>query len=305
MGKHLKHYLFSVVISTYNRLSVLLENLTTLDLNEIKNNNAQIIIIENSSTAKIFSQLKTFETEFLKVFYLKDAGLSKARNYGASVSEGDFLIFLDDDAFPQKGWLDAFSNYIQNQNSDVDLLAGKIIPDYCGKPLPEWLPSDFEWIYGKLDYGEKTKHLGNSEIVNGGNFCIRRTIFKDLGGFDPLFGHVGECLGGSEEQHLQDRYERKYHKPILYVPGAAVLHKFDRSRLSEEWAQKRVASAVAHSFLRDRQNRSRFYILTKSCSYVVRFPFVSSLKRVQCRTYLRTLRKNFISSFFSSKEVSV
>jgi len=263
-------------------------------MGEIARNKAQIIVIENSPTIEIYNSLKKRETELLKIYYCKDAGLSNARNFGASRAIGEYLIFLDDDAFPEKGWLDSYSDFIKRNETSVDILAGRIIPYYSSGKRPHWLPSNFEWIYGRLEYGSHIRPLNSKEVINGGNFCIRRSTFDELNGFNTMFGHVANQLGGGEEQNLLDRYRKVVDRPIYYIPGASVVHKFDENRLTLDWAKKRVSSATVHSHLRDLKNKPKYIIFAKICSYFIRFPFVDILAQEQYKTYLKCARRSFL-----------
>ncbi len=76
-------------------------------------------------------------------------GLSGARNTGVSHATGDVVVFLDDDACPEPGWLDAYRRAFVDPTCQV--VGGAVEPVLGRGPGPAWFPDEFGWVVG-CDY---------------------------------------------------------------------------------------------------------------------------------------------------------
>ncbi len=101
--------LVSVVIPTYNRLSILKKCIYALenqDLNEFIDN-FEIVIVDDGSTDGTVEWLKTNSNDFphLKLFEQSHGGPALGRNLGVHKSRGDIIVFIDSDLIVDKNFL--------------------------------------------------------------------------------------------------------------------------------------------------------------------------------------------------------
>ena len=84
----------SVIIPTYNRLSLLKEAIESVRRQTIEN--IEIVVVDDGSDDPVEVGIKTIDPS---VIYLrqKNLGLNAARNFGLSEASGDFIALLDDD----------------------------------------------------------------------------------------------------------------------------------------------------------------------------------------------------------------
>lgn len=85
----------SVIIPSYNSINSLEETLDSV-INQTYQN-IEVIIVDDHSADGSFDLAKTFESDTIKVVKNTGKGACAARNYGFSLSQGDYIQFLDAD----------------------------------------------------------------------------------------------------------------------------------------------------------------------------------------------------------------
>jgi GT2 family glycosyltransferase len=154
-------------------------------------------------------------------------GLSGARNSGVHAAQGEILVFIDEDAWPEQGWL----AQLLNAYTDPSVLGagGAIVPEWDGE-RPAWFPEEFDWVVGCTYKGmpDQTSPVRN---MIGANMSFHRSVFEIVGGFNHTIGVVGKFPSGCEETELAIR--ARLMKPggiLLYIPSARVHHRVPISR---------------------------------------------------------------------------
>ena len=160
-----------------------------------------------------------------------DAGLSGARNSGVSRATGEVVVFLDDDACPNPGWLDAYRATFRHPS--VQVVSGAVDPVWAGESAPRWFPPEFGWVVG-CDY--RGLPADGSRVRNpiGANMAIRRTSLEKVGGFSVDVGRIGTLPMGCEETDLCIRLRQADPSAVMLRNTAAgVRHAVsaDRRRL--------------------------------------------------------------------------
>ena len=143
-------------------------------------------------------------------------GPAQKRDMGAAAANGAWLAFLDDDAYPAPGWLEASAPHFENPA--VSAVGGPgVTPPHdgfraqvSGWTYASWIvsgPTRFRYVPGRRRAVDDYPSM---------NLMVRRSVFEAVGGFDSAF-YPGEdtklCLeivrrGGG----------------IVYEPGALVYH---------------------------------------------------------------------------------
>jgi O-antigen biosynthesis protein len=158
-------------------------------------------------------------------------GLSRARNAGAARATKDIVVFIDDDALPQPGWL----SHLLAPFADEQVMATS------GRIVPERIESESERLfaaYGGFDLGPDGRVVDRStdhwfEICNfggiglGGNLAIRRSAYEGWPGFHEWLG-LGTPIPGNEEHYAFFGLVRAGHR-VAYAPGAVVTHPYPRT----------------------------------------------------------------------------
>lgn len=204
----------SIVIITYNRKKDLKKAISSI-INQ-KFDNYEIIIIDNNSndgTKKIVNNFKKKTDKRIKYFKLKkNFGVAEGRNVGFKKASGEYVFFLDDDAYIEnKLFLDEIHNYFVT-NKDTGAIGTKI-------------------------YNYKTKKNQNPSFLSlkknellffpGGSHAIKKNIFKN----EKLY--PSKLFYGREEFYASLKIIDKGYK-IKFIPDLITIHNpSDNSRLND------------------------------------------------------------------------
>lgn len=211
---------FSVIIPTLNRASLLQKVLLALNTQSLPASEFEIVVVDNGSTDNTDKIVGEFQkTSRAPVVFYRESrrGLHWARHAGAVTAKGEILAYIDDDAIPEKDWLEelgkAYSHF------QADSAGGKINIQWDREP-PAWI-IPYEPFLGRLDHGSEWRLLSNTEFINGGNFSILRNRLFEIGGFNP--DQVNQRLIGDGETGLCLKIHKLGWK-MAWVPDAVVRH---------------------------------------------------------------------------------
>jgi glucosyl-dolichyl phosphate glucuronosyltransferase len=219
---------FSVIICTRNRASYLSDALRSVCEQDFPSDAFEIIIVDNGSTDETHQVASRFAADGFPCKYVFEPilGLPSARNTGAKVSIGEFLVFLDDDALADSNWLTAWEVAHQQTSNQLAILGGRSELFWECK-RPDWITDDL------LPYLSDTTHLGQIrktleifEYPVGVNFSIKRNQLIKIGGFDSRLTPYG-----NDEIELCRRV-RYQGGVVIYAPEARVKHRVGCERIS-------------------------------------------------------------------------
>lgn len=167
-----------------------------------------------------------------------EPGLSGARNTGVELAAADVVVFLDDDATAQPGWLAALAS----RYADPDVLGvGGRIDAAWDTARPSWFPAEFDWVVGCSYTGQ---HPGPVRNLIGANASFRRELFAD-GGFVTGFGRSSGVLLplGCEETEFCIRVARTRPNGVfIHDDAAAVRHRVPAARATFSYFLSRCYS---------------------------------------------------------------
>jgi len=227
--------LVSVIIATYGREEILCDSLN--DVLKQDYPNFEVLVIDQTPEHKpeIQAYLEELVTvSKIKWFHLDWASLPGARNYGVRRSEGEMIVFIDDDVQLTSGFLTAHvKNYLQNPEVGAvagrvfdrmklsDAAEGKTQGEDAYKEIeylpPQAMDPGIAWYYIDLVHTVKPQQVISAR---GCNMSFRREIFSKHGlGFDERFG--GSAV--REESDFCLRLRQTGYK-IWYDPDAALVH---------------------------------------------------------------------------------
>ncbi len=201
----------------------------------------ELLVVDNGSTddtREVAESIAARQPGRMRVAVEPTLGLSAARNLGVRLARGPLVLFLDDDAVPAPGWLEAYGRALAREGTLA--AGGPVDPEFAG-PLPHWFGDAYLPYVSVWDRGPEPHRLSYNEYPRGANMGFRREAFERCGEFDLRLGRIGRSLRSCEEIELCLRLERAGGE-VVYEPGARVRHRVATDRLTPAWLAARFAS---------------------------------------------------------------
>ena len=226
----------SVIIPTYHRTTDVLRCLRSLTDQSLAT--FETVVVDNSPDGELHERIRAFEPRVLYV-HEPSLGLHNARHAGACAASGNVLVFTDDDAEFDPGWLAAYAARF-DAHQDMAAAGGRVLPKWDAPP-PEWLcravsadPRMFPAL-SLLDLSNVFR-LSEDGIFFGVNMAVRRQALFTAGGFNPEI--FGERWLGDGETGLQRKLWARG-ALIGYVPEALVYHHVGPGRMTLAYLRRR------------------------------------------------------------------
>ena len=191
---------FSIIIPVKELNDYLDESIPIiLDMNY---KNFEIIILPNEKPTTNPSYLKN-----KKIRIIETGKVSPAikRDIGVEKSKGEYVAFLDDDAYPEKNWLSVAEKVFYEKK--VAAIGGPSMTPKNNSFFQKASGLFFETVFGGGRMSYREKPAKNSFYVDdfpSVNLIVDRKIFLDVGGFDSEFW-PGEdtkfCLELMKKEH--------------------------------------------------------------------------------------------------------
>lgn len=222
---------FSVVVPTFDREDSLARTITSI-LNMRTSELPglfELLIVDNNPSSPIRNLVESFAQEAgFPIRYIPEPrrGVSRARNTGVKMSNGDYVAFVDDDCTVHPDWLLNLMNAFITK--ECDIVQGKVLLEFEDLNLPEWVDDSDMANFALFDPGND---VTRPHTIMTGNAGIRKSVFEKYGFFDVRLGPG--AAGSAEDLEFFRRIENEgLH--ILYVPDVVVYHRIIKERLTKE-----------------------------------------------------------------------
>ncbi|WP_448570601.1 glycosyltransferase family 2 protein [Trichothermofontia sp.] len=248
----------SVIIATFRRGDNLL--ITLQDLKKVDYKDLEIIVVDQTSKdeypTEIRQELDNLATSgiFQWIYYPRNY-VYEARNYGAAISTGDWLLWLDDDVRVGPDLLNRFISILREDNG-ISIIQGGIISEstfnevcklYPDLGLQKQIDISCTTAYANMHESKQEKLLQlspelqafyceggfsqpvkNCYWVAANNMLIKRSAFEKLNGWDEFILNYGDRNLGIRAAHQG--------MIVQWYPEASIIHlvaKSGGSRLSD------------------------------------------------------------------------
>lgn len=238
-------YKLSIIICSYNREQYIVNAIKSLYNQTINKSLFEVFVVDNNSTdntklvcANYLATLSNFNITYVEE---KRQGATFARNTGAALAKGEYLVFMDDDAVANENFLQEILNFFQ-QYPHADGVGGRIIPLYIPEE-PKWMSHYVSSLVGNFAYSETIKEFQNEKFPLESNMVTPKALFDSVGGFSELIlGVVGTVRVGGESKDYHIKLQQQG-KKIYYSPNIIVQHVVEVKKLTRAYLY-RVASGI-------------------------------------------------------------
>lgn len=246
--------MLSVILCTYNRERYLYNVLHSLAAGTCRD--YEIVLVNNNSTDGTEAECRRFQADHPDVAFRycieSQQGLSYARNRGIRESQGEVLVYVDDDALVNPEYLQTYADFFR-QHPEAMAAGGPILPQYDGCEEPLWMSHyTRQLVTGKLDLGSREREFPNGAFPGGGNAAYRKEVFDQVGLFNVELGRKGNSLIGAEEKDLFDKMTSRGIR-FYYLPTAILYHLIPPKKLTDDYFNRLTYSIGVSERYRTRQ----------------------------------------------------
>jgi len=260
--------LITVAICTRNR-AALLEKAVQSVLSQITED-VEVLLVDNSSTDGTQELVRRLAAAQPRLMICKEAkiGGTVARNTAIAKARGRYVLFLDDDAVAESGWLNAYRRFLAAPpSSRIAAVGGAHFPEY-EVPPPQWVGAKKNIV----DLWSSPTRLSHGDNLGECNSAYLRSAVIQVGMFDERLGHTEKKSGTGEGADLSLRLQNAGYE-IWWLPGAVVRDFFPASRLSLRRAVRAAFNSGRSTAIRRLKCcRNRFNRATYSAARITTMP---------------------------------
>jgi glycosyltransferase involved in cell wall biosynthesis len=174
----LPHLLFSIVIACYNQEGFVRDAVESV-LSQ-KCQSKEIIVVDDASSDGTAAVLSTFGESINSIRLSTNGGVAAARNHGASLAKGKYLVFLDGDDALMPSALEVYAHLVSARSPK--LIFGR--PAKCYGAVPDVKAVDHSCNVNFVEYD----HFFAKDrpcVFNTSTLVVDRSTFSSVGGWSP------------------------------------------------------------------------------------------------------------------------
>lgn len=210
----------SLIVCTRNRASRLADFFARLAVLEPPRGGCELILVDHGSADTTPAQIKTFASSAsfpVQSFRVDVPGLTRAKNLALAQTQGDIIVFTDDDCYPRPDYLRAWVDVFEERR--VGVAGGRVV------------------LYDPTDARVSVKDKENAMdlaprsfvpvgFIHGANMAVSREVVRTIGGFNPLFGPGTPCAAAEDTEYIARAVWAGW--PGRYDPRPVVAHHHGR-----------------------------------------------------------------------------
>jgi GT2 family glycosyltransferase len=226
----------SVIIPNYNGENLLKKNLEKVfqEMSAYKEGKEEIIVVDDGSSDGSLSFLADFSKTHRNIKVVinkKNLGFAPTVNRGVETSNGDVIILLNTDVYPEVGFLEPLLKHFSNTNVfavgclDRSIENRNII--LRGRGLGEWKRGFLSHRRGEVD-------KQNTLWVSGGSGAFKKTIWEKLGGLNELYAPFYWEDIDLSYRALKSGYE------VLFESKSVVVHEHEKGVIKNKYSEFKI-----------------------------------------------------------------
>jgi GT2 family glycosyltransferase len=210
----------TIVIPTYNKVDLTSPCLEALVANTPEDL-YEVVIVDNASSDGTRKLLESLGGDVRIVLNETNEGFGPACNKGASMANGEFVCFLNNDTLVRPGWLEAMVSAMDQDSCLAAVQPLLLFPDGRVNSAGDLVFGDQAWNYAK-GYPDSNhpalQQRRAPDYASGACLLVRKAMFDAVGGFDDYYAPAYY-----EDTDLSFSFRAKGWK-VLYEPRAVVVH---------------------------------------------------------------------------------
>jgi GT2 family glycosyltransferase len=253
---------FTIVVPTHERPAQLRNCLQGLARLNYPRDRIDVVVVDDGSGQPPEREVEEAR-QALRVDLVTqgNAGPGGARNTGVARASGEYVAFLGDDCEPAADWLHALASRLSR--APDCLVGGRIVNALPSNPYSSASNRLISYLYRHYNADPEL-----ARFLTPNNMAMRRSLFEEVGGFEPAMGATGE------DRELCDRWLHRGHR-IVHAPEAIVHHSHPLT-MGSFWQQQVDYGRGTYRYrARQRQPRPGTLMPERLSFYInlVLFPF--------------------------------
>lgn len=249
---------FSIIIINYKTPQLTIQCINSI-LALPNPENKEIIVIDNASNDGSFHLLKKiFQNKIYIISNKINLGFSGANNQGAIVSRGDILLFLNSDTIIEEDIFNEINNLFK-KNDKIGIISPLLL-SINQKPQSfafGFFPTIWKLIkrtnLKKINIQSHTETL-TVDWVSGCAFAIRKSLLKELGGWDDNFFLYFEDIDLCKRAH-----EMGY--KTLVALNIRIIHLGGKSLVENNTRKKYYYESQDYYFKKNGKKYEKFLVI--------------------------------------------
>ena len=208
----MKRPFFSIIIPAHARPQQLALCLEALQRLNYSRDRFEVIVVDDGSQPPLDAAVAPLQEKLpLRLVSQQNAGPATARNTGASLAQGQFLAFTDDDCRPAPDWLQALADRF-GENPDC-VIGGQTFNALPGNLYATASQMLIDYLYRYFNAGPD-----GALFFTSNNLALPAERFRSVGGFDTSF-----TLAAAEDREFCHRLIGCGCR-LLYAPEVRIEH---------------------------------------------------------------------------------
>lgn len=224
--------LVTVAVCTRDRpedMKLCLEAINKLDYPHL-----DVLVVDNAPQTEATRELIEDKYPFVRYVREPRPGLDWARNRAILEARGEIIAYTDDDVVVDPGWVKAIAQTFA-EDPDIMAVTGLVVP-YELETEAQILFEEYggfgrgfeqKWYRISPNQSIPWQWLGAGQFGTGANMAYRRSIFQNIGYFDPALD-VGTPTNGGGDLEMFIRVLISKHI-LVYEPTALIRHRHRRN----------------------------------------------------------------------------
>ena len=204
---------YSIVIPTYRRRDSLARCLNAIEALDFPRDRFELLVVDDGSPSPPADLMASLDRSLdARLVCARHAGPAAARNTGADLARGRYLVFTDDDCAPHPDWLRSIDRWTSASQAPL-AIGGRVVNGLADDLYATASQGIVDYLYDY--YGQRP---APHRFFTTNNLVMARADFIELGGFDETFR-----LAAAEDRDLCERWLREG-RELQYAPDVVVRH---------------------------------------------------------------------------------